>query len=613
MLAYFKDPNENPIGVRLTTLLLFALAIAGVILAEQIITGWLALGPRANISRRDINFIEWFTIALGLVYSLAVARAAWGIYKRDEAGWAWSQWITFLSMFFGFAMAMRAILPVLSAYATGDSVPDLQTGWLIIGGVLFFANLAAYNYVTRDVIPDDSASNKKQGALGTEVKDMTPTQYLRYQLAKSPSAGAIIGFVIIFLGFSFATDLFLQPRSIASILTNISSKGIIAIGVTILMISGEFDLSVGSMLGAVSTFFMLFLTEGIAFLGIDAMPVGTASIAALIVACFLGLINGMILVRTGIPSFIVTLGTLLAYRAIPLVAIPGGRILRYRDYFDEFPQVFISRYVMAGLAAIMLLILLFVAFGTLPNLLNSARENWKNRNNNGHFGDFQAIVSILSLLIMGAVLLVVGVWLLMVAAYHLGQDGMLQVGFFDIANGRWEFTMSEVTNGLIAIEIPVDANFRNSIVWWLLLVALFHVILTQTPYGNAVYAVGGNPGAARAQGINVSRIKVLNFVLLAFLVGVTAIFEVARNPGVDPLKGELWELEVIAMTVIGGALLTGGYGSIIGTLLGVLIFGMLQTGLVLIGVNARLFQGVVGVILIVAVVLNTSVRRIPNK
>ncbi|MDQ7033914.1 MAG: ABC transporter permease, partial [Anaerolineae bacterium] len=86
------------------------------------------------------------------------------------------------------------------------------------------------------------------------------------------------------------------------------------------------------------------------------------------------------------------------------------------------------------------------------------------------------------------------------------------------------------------------------------------------------------------------------------------IYETTRNPGVDPLKGDGWELQVIAMTVIGGALLSGGYGSIIGSLLGALIVGMVQTGLVLSGAPSRAFAGVVGAIIIIAVILNTAVR-----
>ncbi len=119
---------------------------------------------------------------------------------------------------------------------------------------------------------------------------------------------------------------------------------------------------------------------------------------------------------------------------------------------------------------------------------------------------------------------------------------------------------------------------------------------------------GGNEGAARAQGVNVDRVKLQNFVIVAILTGIAAIYETSRNPGVDPLKGQGWELEVIAMTVIGGALLTGGYGSVVGSLLGAVIFGMLQTGLVLVGIESRLFTGTIGVIIIAAVVLNTFVR-----
>jgi simple sugar transport system permease protein len=215
-------------------------------------------------------------------------------------------------------------------------------------------------------------------------------------------------------------------------------------------------------------------------------------------------------------------------------------------------------------------------------------------------------------------------WLVLVAYYHFDNlDTSLQVGSFDIANGRWGFTLAQVTDPIrpilepiedalgvsFILSIPPAANFRMAIVWWLVMVVIFQIILVRTRYGNAVFAVGGNIGAATAQGINSARVKVQNFVLCSTLAGVAAIFEVSRNPGVDPLRGDGWELEVIAMTVIGGALLTGGYGSIIGTMLGVLIFGMLKTGLVLAGMDERMFKGVVGVIMIFAVVLNNMTKR----
>ena len=589
---------------------MFLLGLGALFMAQQILVGWVALGERVNVSRRDINFIELLVVVVFLLLSAAAWRTAWSLSRRDRSGWPWSQWVSFFAVIIGVIFLMKTLLPGGIAQISNLTAPPLDELFLLVGLLLFVSGIICYRFVTHGIKIYDDKVDKAQGALSTAVSDMTPGQFVSLQLAQSPSAGAIVGFVFIFLVFSFVTDLFLQPTSIASVLTNVSTKGIVAIGVTILMISGEFDLSVGSMLGAVAVFYMFFLTEGIPQIGMGPLPMLLAMPAALVVAMFLGFINGFILVRTGIPSFIVTLGTLLIYRTIPLVAIPGGRILRYRDYYEEFPQVWISPWVMALLALAGLLAVAYMAWRWLPGLFRLARHKWANQNNNGHFGTTQAILSTLVLFVTLLALLVVALWLAMVIGFHLGAGGELfQVGFFDLINGRWEFSFEQVSGGLFSILMPPGANFRNSIVWWMLLVLLFQVVLTQSRYGNAVFAVGGNAGAARAQGINVNRVKVFNFMLVALLVGVTGILEVTRNPGVDPLKGAGWELEVIAMTVIGGALLSGGYGSVIGTLLGALIVGMLATGLVIIGMNARLFRGVVGAILILAVVLNTFVRR----
>ena len=613
MLAYFEENAEASTGVQLAKIYMVLLGLGALLVAEQVLAGWIVLGERINVLRNDINFIEWVVSLAFLLLAIAALRAAWSLWRRDRAGWPWSQWVSFFATILGAVFLMKALLPGGISRISNLVAPPLDTLMLVIGLLLFVSGLLCYRFVTRGVQVFDDKVDKAQGALSTAASDMTPGQFISLQLAQSPSAGAIIGFVFIFLVFSFVTDLFLQPTSVGSVLTNVSTKGIVAIGVTILMISGEFDLSVGSMLGAVSVFYMFFLTEGIPQIGLGPMPMLLAMPAALVVAMLLGFINGIILVRTGIPSFIVTLGTLLIYRTIPLVAIPGGRILRYRDYYDEFPQVWISPWVLTLLALAGLVAVAYVAWRLLPGLWRALQFRYgeiSNAANDGHFKTTQTLISGLILLVAALALLIIAVWLLMVVSFHLGRGGeLVQVGFFDLINGRWGFSFEQVTGGLFSIFIPPGANFRNSIIWWLLLVLLFQVVLTQSRYGNSVFAVGGNPGAARAQGINVNRVKVMNFMLVALLVGVTSILEVTRNPGVDPLKGDGWELEVIAMTVIGGALLSGGYGSVIGTLLGALIVGMLATGLVIIGMNARLFRGVVGAITILAVVLNTLVRR----
>jgi ribose/xylose/arabinose/galactoside ABC-type transport system permease subunit len=483
-----------------------------------------------------------------------------------------------------------------------QNIRDPQPIRLIPGVFLFVAALWGYRQIRQDEQSDELR----------RAVSLSPGKALRVQLAKSPSAGAIIGFVAIFMAFTMATDLFLRPTSIASILTNVSSQGVIAIGVTILMISGEFDLSVGSILGVVAMFFVQFMTEGAPFIGV-LNPLSAAFLAVFL-GMIMGFINGFILVTTGIPSFIVTLGTMLAYRSIALVGIAGGRILRYRDYYDELPQTFLSPWFIIAIAVVGILLLLFTAWRTLPVLWGRFLGNWKRRSTNGDFGTTAAIVSGVFAVVVTVVLVIAGLWLVLVTIDNFGGE-ITQIGFFDIVNGRWDgqmllgadgFPIGETT--VFRFALPSDANIRLAIVWWFILVLFFHIILTSTAYGNSVFAVGGNVGAARAQGINVAFVKVFNFVLLATLTGVAAVYETARNPGVDPLKGTGWELDVIAMTVIGGALLTGGYGSVIGSLLGALIFGMLNTGLVLVGIDPDLFSGTVGVVIIIAVVLNTAVR-----
>lgn len=598
MQAYFEDHNARPFGAIITNVLIAILGFGSLIAAHQVLTGWFAIGDRANISRHDLNMTEWILALAAIILGAAALRTAWGIYRREPAGWAWTQWVSFVSIFLGIGVGMST---VLSSTQEGS---ELQPTFVILGLAIFVLSAGVYRYSTRHA-------------------DMPPEEYFRIQLADSPSAGAIIGFVAVVIGFSMTTSLFLEPTSIASILTNNATKGIIAIGITILMISGEFDLSVGSVVGASSMFFLVGMTEG--YLGIiDPQPPIIAGIAALGFAAFLGLINGVIFVLTGIPSFIVTLGTLFAFRAISLVTIGGGRILRYKDYYDEFPQVFINRWILIVLALLALAVVLYVAYRVVPQRWRSLREKWANHRNNSDFGTTSALFSSFVFVALVIILALFILWLVLVAAYHGDNlDSNLQVGSFDIANGRWGFTLEQVTDPIrpilepledvlgtsFILSIPPAANFRMAIVWWLVLVVIFQTILVRTRYGNAVFAVGGNIGAATAQGINSARVKVQNFVLCSMLAGVAAILEVSRNPGVDPLRGDQWELEVIAMTVIGGALLTGGYGSIIGTMLGVLIFGMLKTGLVLAGMDERMFKGVVGVIMIFAVVLNNMTKR----
>jgi simple sugar transport system permease protein len=429
----------------------------------------------------------------------------------------------------------------------------------------------------------------------------------RESWSRFPESGAIFGFVSVLLFFIIATWVntgwppqIIDGRSIASIVTNAASQGIIAIGVTMLMISGEFDLSVGSTLGLSALMFIIAASTGPAGL-VELIPFGIgdrlvdnlgisragmsglASIAvALVTGAFLGLINGLLLVWTRIPSFIVTLGTLYIYRSIMLNIIPGGTIARYTReemVWSFHPLIIIG---LAVLVAALLLILLWPAL----------RRAYLHVQQNGGVGKLGPALRLI--VVAGVMAAVVVVGALIIISYGGNLSDPVKAPFFDIINGNLSF---------------IKYNFRAAIIWWGVIAAIFTVVLTSTRYGNAVFAAGGNPEAARAQGVNVRRVKVTNFVISGTLAAVAGITEAARFKVVEPLRGTGYELDVIAATVIGGTLLTGGYGSIIGTVLGILIAFMLKTGLVLIGVQADWFRGVLGIIMIVAVVINTNIRR----
>jgi len=321
---------------------------------------------------------------------------------------------------------------------------------------------------------------------------------LRFRLAEFPQAVTLVSFLAVFLFFSFAADNFLTSVAISNILTFTSIQGIIVVGVAMLMIAGEFDLSVGATFAVASFVFALTMNAGV--------PPFPAMLLALLVSALLGLVNGLIVVRTGIPSFITTLGTMLAYRGIAR-AIGGGD---FAKYIKSKPLLF--------------------------NILNGA---------------------------------------------------------MDPLNQLFQ---------------PV-ANFRVSILWFILIAMVMSMVLMRTRFGNWVFATGGNPGAALAQGVPVKRVKLVVFTLTGLLTGLASVMQFAHRTSVDPLRGEGWELIAVAASVIGGVQLTGGVGTIFGACIGILLLQMLEQGLVLMGVSVQIFRAVAGSILMLSVVINTYLSR----
>ena len=300
---------------------------------------------------------------------------------------------------------------------------------------------------------------------------------------------------------------------------------IIAVGACLLMIAGEFDLSVGSMIGFSGIVIALLATT-------FGVPLWLSILVAFALALAIGSLNGFLILWTGLPSFIVTLAALFILRGLTIyipIATNGSTII-----------------------------------GGLKPL---AQHDW--------------------------------------LAPLFG--GRAFSGFF-----AWL-----ADNGVIAtfktgpkIGQPVVDGIPALMIWAVVLVVLGHVLLTRTTFGNWIFAAGGDANASRNVGVPVGRVKILMFMLSAFCATVLATCQVLEFGSAAADRGLLKEFEAIIAVVIGGTLLTGGYGTVLGAALGAIIFGVVQQGLFFAGVESSLFRVFLGIILLVAVVLNTYIRRI---
>ena len=342
-----------------------------------------------------------------------------------------------------------------------------------------------------------------------------------------PELGGIVGTIAVFTFFlltAFDSGMF-NAAGILNWSTVSAQFMIIAVGACLLMIAGEFDLSVGSMIG--------FAGMSIAILSVTfSWPVWMAIIITFAVCIAIGALNGFIVVRTGLPSFIVTLAFLFILRGFTIY----------------LPQTLERKTIIGGVA-------------------DAAQGDW------------------LAALFGGKILGGLFQW--------MGDNGLIAV----------------FERGTRAGE-PVVDGIPMLIVWAIILVIFGHVLLTKTKFGNWIYAAGGDAQAARYTGVPVNRVKILMFMFTAFCATVFATCQVMEFGSAGADRGLLKEFEAIIAVVIGGALLTGGYGSVLGAALGALIFGVVQQGLFFAGVESSLFRVFLGVILLFAVILNTYIRRL---
>jgi simple sugar transport system permease protein len=320
------------------------------------------------------------------------------------------------------------------------------------------------------------------------------------RLLARPEAGALAGAIVIYVFFFVIASPFREAASFTTILYVSSTYGLMAAPIALLMIGGEFDLSAGVAVTSSALTASMFCYE-------FTLNVWVGVLIALALSLTVGFINGWVVVRTGIPSFLVTLGTFFMLQGLNLAITQ-----------------------------------------TVTNQVAS-------------------------------------------------PDSSTLQGF---STAQKVFASSFTIGGV---------NVRSTIIYWIVVVALATWILLRTHVGNWIFSVGGSAPSARAVGVPVARVKIGLFMavgLLAWFTGMHTLFEFNT---IQSGQGVGLEFVYIIAAVVGGCLLTGGYGSAVGAGLGALIFGMVNQGIILAGWDPDWFTFFEGALLLGAILLNTYIRR----
>ncbi|MEO7146730.1 MAG: ABC transporter permease [Terrimesophilobacter sp.] len=360
----------------------------------------------------------------------------------------------------------------------------------------------------------------------------------------------VVGLAIVWFVFQILNDNYLSARNLSNLILQIAVLGTLAIGMVMVLVLGEIDLSVGAIAGVSAATLALLITQ-------QGAPAWVAILVALTVGAAIGLLHGTIITTFGIPSFILTLAGLLVWQGVQLALVGDGGQIPIRD---EFVRSIASTYVAPAFGWVLATLVLL---GVAGARLVARRRRIRNGLEVGPVpGEIVTIAAI-------GVFVAVVTWLLN--------------SYFGIP---WVFVL------VLALMLGCT------------------ILLEGTAFGRHMYAIGGNREAARRAGIRVKGTTVAVFVIISSIAALAGIIEASRQfSASNALGGGTLQLNAIAAAVIGGTSLFGGRGRIFHGLVGALVVGSVQNGLDLLGQPAAIKNIATGVILVVAVVVDALGRR----
>ncbi|WP_186234284.1 sugar ABC transporter permease [Burkholderia gladioli] len=373
-------------------------------------------------------------------------------------------------------------------------------------------------------------------------------QQLRRLFARYKILALLVAVAAIWLLFSILTHgAFITPRNLSNLLRQMSITGMLACGMVFVIIAGEIDLSVGSLLG---------LLGGVAAIldQVLGWPVAATVPTVMALGVAIGLFNGWWSTYRGVPSFIVGLGGMLAYRGILLGLTHGSTIAPVSDGFVAIGQAYLPPRIGDALAVLIFALLVAVAIRQ-----RGARRRYQ------------------------------------LAVPPLWQDVAKLV-----AAGLIIAAFVATLDGYGGIPVPVLIV--------LALLGAFSWIATQTVFGRRIYSVGSNLEATRLSGINTDRVKLAIFALMGLMCAFAGIVNTARLAAGSPSAGNMGELDAIAACFIGGTSMRGGAGTVHGALIGALVMASLDNGMSMLDVDAYWQMIVKGSILVLAVWIDVMSR-----
>ncbi len=362
--------------------------------------------------------------------------------------------------------------------------------------------------------------------------------------------------VIIILFAIFTSGTFITPENISNLLKQCAYIAVLAVGMTLVIIIKHIDLSVGYIAGFLGAIAALLMTKS----GVNTW---FAIVIILLIGAAIGLMNGLLVAKVGVPAFVVTLAGMLAFHGLLQIATEGtgSIIIPNRDFVA-------------------------IGDGYIPDIFG---------------GKFHVLTLIIGIL---------GIALYIIFQFKARSDKI-----------RYEFEVPKMSifllklaavSAIILVIVIVLAG-HNGIPWPVVVVGgvvfIFHFIMTKTTLGRHIYGIGGNGEAAELSGVSVKKVTVFVFVAMSTMAALSGVLYAARLHSATTTAGNGFELDAIAAAYVGGVSAGGGVGKVTNSIIGALVMASLINGMKLMGTGESFQYVIRGIILVLAVVFDLSTRR----